>query len=152
MIATWVKAYYAPGSLNDLHNIYPQCICISDRYKGTLIDHFHDGNDCYAELNLKRYNPYWQNAEPVERVYIKYHKKTTVQTTKLLYLTKQIRRPRNYKSLFVSPIRITITSILHRKTYSDKNQAGAYQVPIFALVILHRALEGAMTYQCSAQI
>ena len=72
MIALWDQSYYVPGLPKDLRIISPQGIHTSEGYKGTFIVYFHDEQDGYAELNLKKDNPGWQKAEPVERVYIKY--------------------------------------------------------------------------------
>ena len=44
---------------------------------------------------------------------------TTFQLMKLLYLTRERRRLRHWQVLFVSLTRLTKTSPLHRKIYSD---------------------------------
>ena len=78
MIALRAQAYYVPGLPKDLGIISPQGICTSEGYKGTFIAHCHDEKDGYAELNLKEDKTGWQNAEPVERVYIKYDPKNNL--------------------------------------------------------------------------
>ena len=60
--------------------IFPQSICTSEGYKGTLIAHCHDDHDGYAELNFKEENPGLQEAEPVERFYVKYYPKNNLPT------------------------------------------------------------------------
>ena len=80
MIALRAQAYYVPGFPKDLSIISPQGIRTSELYKGTFIAHCHDELDDYAELNLKEYNPGWQKAEPVERVYVKYDPNNNLPT------------------------------------------------------------------------
>ena len=80
MIALWAQSYYVPGSPKDLHIIYLQVIHTSEGYKGNFIAHCNDEHYGYAELNLKEDNPGWQNAEPVERVIIKYEPKENLPT------------------------------------------------------------------------
>ena len=80
MIALRDHAYYVPGLPKDFRIIYPQGIRTSEGYKGTFIDHCHDENDGYAELNLKEDKPGFQKAETVERVYVKYDPKKNLPT------------------------------------------------------------------------
>ena len=70
-------------------------------------------------LILKEDKPGWQKAEPVERVYIKYDPKKTLQLMKLLYLNRDMRRSMYWKVLFVSLTRLNKTSSLHRKSYPN---------------------------------
>ena len=72
MIALRAQAYYVPGLPKDLRIISPQVICTSEGYKCTFLAHCHDEQDGYAELNLKEDKPGWNNAEPADRVYVKY--------------------------------------------------------------------------------
>ena len=78
----WYQAYYVPGLPKDLRIISPQGICKSERYKVTFIDHCHDKQDGYAELNLKEDKSGWQKVEPVERVYVKYDPKKNLPAHK----------------------------------------------------------------------
>ena len=80
MIALRDQAYYVPGLPKDLRIIPPQVFCTLEGYKGTLISHYHDEHDSYAELNLKEDKPGWHKAKPVERVYIKYDPKNNLPT------------------------------------------------------------------------
>ena len=61
-----------------MHIIYLQGILKSEEYRVTLIAHFHDDNDGYAELNLEEDKPGWQKAEAVEMFYIKYDPNTNL--------------------------------------------------------------------------
>ena len=74
------QAYYVPGLPKDVRIISPQVICTSEGYKGTFIDHFHDEQDGYADLNLKEDKPGWKKSNPVERVYVKYEPKNNLPT------------------------------------------------------------------------
>ena len=58
----------------------PQGIRTSEGYKGTFIDHCHDEQDVYAELNLKEDKPDWQKAKPIERDYVNYDSKNNLPT------------------------------------------------------------------------
>ena len=80
MIAIRAQAYYVPGLPTDLRIIYPQDIHTSEGYKGTFMVHFHNEHDSYTELNLKEEKPGWQNAEHVERFYIKYDPENNLTT------------------------------------------------------------------------
>ena len=80
MIALRDQAYYVPGLPKDLRIISPQGIQISEGYKGTFIAHFHDEQDGYAELKLKKDKPGWQKAKPVERVYVNYDPNNNLST------------------------------------------------------------------------
>ena len=82
MIAHRAKACYVTGLPKDLSIISPQVICTSEGYKVTFVAHFHNDHDGYAELNFKEYNPGWQKAEPVERVYGKYDQKKNLPAHK----------------------------------------------------------------------
>ena len=78
MIALRDQSYYVPVLPKSLHIISPRGIRTSEGYKGTLIDHFHDEQDGYAELNLKEDKLGWQKAKPVDRVYVKYDPKNNL--------------------------------------------------------------------------
>ena len=78
MIALRAQAYYVPGLPKDLRIISPKCICISEGYKGTFIDHFHYDQGGYRELALKEDKPGWHKAKPVDRVYVKYDPKNNL--------------------------------------------------------------------------
>ena len=80
IIAIQDQSYYVPGLPNYLRIISPQVFHTSELYGGTFISHCHGEYDSYAENNLKEYNPGWQKAEPVERVYIKYDPNNTLPT------------------------------------------------------------------------
>ena len=80
MIVLRDQAYCFPGLSKDLRIISPQDIHTSEGYKGTFIDHFHDDNDSYAEINLKEDKPGWKKVEPVERVYVKYEPNNNLPT------------------------------------------------------------------------
>ena len=57
VIALLAQAYHVPGLPKDLRIISPKGIHTSEGYKGTFIDHCHDKQDGYAELNLKEDKP-----------------------------------------------------------------------------------------------
>ena len=57
MILLRAQAYYVPGLPKYLRIISPQSIRTPEGYKGTFIDHCHDYQDGYAELNLKEDKP-----------------------------------------------------------------------------------------------
>ena len=80
MIELRDQAYYVHGLPKDFLIIYPQVIQTPEVYKGNFIAHCHDEHGGYGELNLKDYNPGWQKAEPVERVYVKYDPKNNLPT------------------------------------------------------------------------
>ena len=82
MIALRAEAYYVPGLPKDFRIISPQGIHTSEGYKGTLIALCHDEQVGYAELNLKKDNPGWKKAEPVERFYVKYDPMNNLPTHK----------------------------------------------------------------------
>ena len=82
MIALHAQAYYVPGLPKYLRIIPPQGILTSEGYKGTFIAHFHDYQDGYAELSLKKYKPGWQKANPIERIYVKYEPKNNLPNHK----------------------------------------------------------------------
>ena len=72
MIALRDQEYYVSGLPKDLRIISPHGIIKAEGCRSTFIAHCHDEHYSYAEFNLKNENPYWNKAEPVERVYIKY--------------------------------------------------------------------------------
>ena len=80
MIALWAQAYYVPGLAKDFRIISPQDIRTSEGYKGTFVSHCNDEHDSYSKLSLMEDHPGWQNAEPVERVYVKYDPKNNFST------------------------------------------------------------------------
>ena len=53
IIALRDQAYCVPGSPKYFCIIYLQGICTSEGFKGTLIAHYHDEHNSYAELSLK---------------------------------------------------------------------------------------------------
>ena len=57
----------------------------------------------------------FHKAETVERVYINYHPKITFQLKKIFYLTINIRISRHWQSLYVSLVRLKITSINNKE-------------------------------------
>ena len=71
MIELRYQPYYVPVLSEYLSIILPKGICKSEGYNGTLIAHFRDEHDSYAELDFKEDKPGWHKVKPVERVYIK---------------------------------------------------------------------------------
>ena len=59
IVALWYQVYYSPGLPKDLCIIYLQGIFTPEGYKVTLISHYHDEHDSYAELNFKEENTGW---------------------------------------------------------------------------------------------
>ena len=57
MIMLRSHSYYVLELTKDLCIIFPQGIFTSEGYKGILLDHSHDENDSYADLNLKENKP-----------------------------------------------------------------------------------------------
>ena len=96
MIALRAQAYYVSGLPKNLRIISPQGIRTSEGYKGTFMDHFHDEQDDYAELNLKEGKPGWQNSEPVERVYVNHDTKNNIPTQKYTFPNQ---REKEFKEL-----------------------------------------------------
>ena len=72
------------------------------------------------EINLKKEKQGWPKAEPVERVYVKYDPKNNLPTHGATISNQRARlRSRHWQVLSLSLTRLTKTSLLYIKSYSN---------------------------------
>ena len=99
--------------------ISPQIIRTSEGYKGSFIDHFHDEMMVMWSLIWRTTRQVGRRPNLLRRFMSITAQIKTFQIMTLFSLAIDRIRSRHWQMLFVSLTRLTRTSPLHRKSYSD---------------------------------